>query len=103
MSPTVFMLCSTFEDFDARQRLDEGLESFRQIVGKQELPDFIVVRTKSDLNLPFPDRDEVMKWCEQQNVPFFCTSAKHGTNVFESFTAAVIQQLNRKRKTKRKI
>ena len=59
----------------------------------------IIARTKADLNLPFVDCDNVMRFVRKWNIPFYNTSAKNDMNVCEVFSsAALLYFLNQRRK-----
>ncbi len=48
----------------------------------------VLVRTMSDLNLPFPEAGRLLQWAQQRGVGFANVSAKTGRNVAALFALA---------------
>lgn len=57
----------------------------------------VLVRTKADLQLPFPEAGRVLQWAEQHGVGFVNTSSKTGRNVTTLFALAAHMHWGRQR------
>lgn len=64
-------ICSTIEDIVKQKK----------ITSSATLPPIFVARTKSDLKLPFVERNKVMHVCRKYQLPFYCCSALEMINV----------------------
>jgi GTPase SAR1 family protein len=83
----VFLICSQFEKVGVVDALRSTYEKLCQARNQETVP-VVLVRTKSDLNLPFVEGGKVLKWAEQHGAGFVSTSAKTGRNVNKAFLMA---------------
>jgi hypothetical protein len=74
----VFIFCSQFRQPNRLFEIEKEIEHIRKT---KKTPIFLIERTESDLHLPFREKRRVLSYCEQNKIPFFCTSAMYNTNV----------------------
>lgn len=99
---TVIIFCDTFEHH-GKAVIKSFIEMLQRVRENQAKPLLVVVRTKSDLRLPFPKSEEVIRFCRKNGFPFFSTSALTGTNVNAAFMTAALMywKMQPKKKAKR--
>lgn len=84
----VIMMCSIFSEAGTMARISQKLKA---LVGPhfRDNVSVILVRTMADLELPFVEREVVLKWVRKVGTGLVSTSSKTGLNVEEAFFMAV--------------
>ena len=86
----VLLYCDTFDRGNEIEEIQIVLKrclDAKDLDSISEIP-VVLCRTKGDLNLPFKDRQRVLRWAKFHNFPFISTSAKTPTNVDLVFETA---------------
>jgi hypothetical protein len=85
----VVVLCDPFEKADCLLQLRETMQRIVSLKENENNFPVVIVRTKSDLQFPFPAKTEVLKFCQERKLPFLNASAKECINVKEVVQVAV--------------
>jgi small GTP-binding protein len=93
----VLIVCSLFDRPGTLEVIESMYLECIRCRDVEKLP-LVLVRTKSDLKLPFAEAGKVLRWCEKVGAGFVTTSSKTGQNELVPFEMAARMALGPREK-----
>ncbi len=94
-----FLLCSTFEEPGSIKRVAALYDKILRVKEVESVP-VVLVRTQSDLNLSFPDKNVALHWAKKHGAGLISTSkygrAENAANAFEMIARICVRSAQQK-------